>query len=289
MLQINDIHKSYGEKHVLNGISFSVEKGKVTSLIGRNGSGKTTMLEILSRIISQDGGFISIDDKKIDEDITLQQNIAFLPDRFDLFKYSNALRIMEFYEIIYPHFDREFVKTELTKLRISPKRDVRNLSKGQSALLGLVIILATGADYILLDEILDGIDVVNRRKVIEYVLDATAAGRAVLISSHSLDELESISDTAIYISLDGSLQAVDQSLNLNKFQIVLKETLKKEDREKLFITGEIGRVITILTEDSFEEVQKKLKTEIIQHDIIPVKYEDVFYYESIKEDRWWKD
>lgn len=285
MLQINDIHKSYGEKHVLNGISFSVEKGKVTSLIGRNGSGKTTMLEILSRIISQDGGFISIDDKKIDEDITLQQNIAFLPDRFDLFKYSNALRIMEFYEIIYPHFDREFVRTELTKLRISPKRDVRNLSKGQSALLGLVIILATGADYILLDEILDGIDVVNRRKVIEYVLDATAAGRAVLISSHSLDELESISDTAIYISLDGSLQAVDQSLNLNKFQIVLKETLKKEDREKLFITGEIGRVITILTEDSFEEVQKKLKTEIIQHDIIPVKYEDVFYYESIKEDR----
>lgn len=285
MLQINDIHKSYGEKHVLNGISFSVEKGKVTSLIGRNGSGKTTMLEILSRIISQDGGFISIDDKKIDEDITLQQNIAFLPDRFDLFKYSNALRIMEFYEIIYPHFDREFVKAELTKLRISPKMDVRNLSKGQSALLGLVVILATGADYILLDEILDGIDVVNRRKVIEYVLDATAAGRAVLISSHSLDELESISDTAIYISLDGSLQAVDQSLNLNKFQIVLKETLKKEDREKLFITGEIGRVITILTEDSFEEVQKKLKTEIIQHDIIPVKYEDVFYYESIKEDR----
>lgn len=285
MLQINDIHKSYGEKHVLNGISFSVEKGKVTSLIGRNGSGKTTMLEILSRIISQDGGFISIDDKKIDEDITLQQNIAFLPDRFDLFKYSNAMRIMEFYEIIYPNFDREFVKTELTKLKISPKMDVRNLSKGQSALLGLVVILATGADYILLDEILDGIDVVNRRKVIEYVLDATAAGRAVLISSHSLDELESISDTAIYISLDGSLQSVDQSLNLNKFQIVLKETLKEEDREKLFITGEIGRVITILTEDSFEEVQKKLKTEIIQHDIIPVKYEDVFYYESIKEDR----
>ena len=285
MLQINDIHKSYGEKHVLNGISFSVEKGKVTSLIGRNGSGKTTMLEILSRIISQDGGFISIDDKKIDEDITLQQNIAFLPDRFDLFKYSNAMRIMEFYEIIYPNFDREFVKTELTKLKISPKMDVRNLSKGQSALLGLVVILATGADYILLDEILDGIDVVNRRKVIEYVLDATAAGQAVLISSHSLDELESISDTAIYISLDGSLQAVDQSLNLNKFQIVLKETLKEEDREKLFITGEIGRVITILTEDSFEEVQKKLKTEIIQHDIIPVKYEDVFYYESIKEDR----
>ncbi|MFR7349731.1 ATP-binding cassette domain-containing protein [Peptoniphilus sp.] len=285
MLQINDIHKSYGEKHVLNGISFSVEKGKVTSLIGRNGSGKTTMLEILSRIISQDGGFISIDDKKIDEDITLQQNIAFLPDRFDLFKYSNAMRIMEFYEIIYPNFDREFVKTELAKLKISPKMDVRNLSKGQSALLGLVVILATGADYILLDEILDGIDVVNRRKVIEYVLDVTAAGRAVLISSHSLDELESISDTAIYISLDGSLQAVDQSLNLNKFQIVLKETLKEEDREKLFITGEIGRVITILTEDSFEEVQKKLKTEIIQHDIIPVKYEDVFYYESIKEDR----
>lgn len=285
MLQINDIHKSYGEKHVLNGISFSVEKGKVTSLIGRNGSGKTTMLEILSRIISQDGGFISIDDKKIDEDISLQQNIAFLPDRFDLFKYSNAMRIMEFYEIIYPNFDREFVKTELTKLKISPKKDVRNLSKGQSALLGLVIILATGADYILLDEILDGIDVVNRRKVIEYVLDATAAGRAVLISSHSLDELESISDTAVYISLDGSLQTVDQSLNLNKFQIVLKETLKEEDREKLFITGEIGRVITILTEDSFEEVQKKLKTEIIQHDIIPVKYEDVFYYESIKEDR----
>lgn len=285
MLQINDIHKSYGEKHVLNGISFSVEKGKVTSLIGRNGSGKTTMLEILSRIISQDGGFISIDDKKIDEDITLQQNIAFLPDRFDLFKYSNAMRIMEFYEIIYPNFDREFVKTELAKLKISPKKDVRNLSKGQSALLGLVIILATGADYILLDEILDGIDVVNRRKVIEYVLDATAAGRAVLISSHSLDELESISDTAIYISLDGSLQAVDQSLNLNKFQIVLKETIKEEDREKLFITGEIGRVITILTEDSFEEVQKKIKTEIIQHDIIPVKYEDVFYYESIKEDR----
>lgn len=285
MLQINDIHKSYGEKHVLNGISFSVEKGKVTSLIGRNGSGKTTMLEILSRIISQDGGFISIDDKKIDEDITLQQNIAFLPDRFDLFKYSNAMRIMEFYEIIYPNFDREFVKTELTKLKISPKMDVRNLSKGQSALLGLVVILATGAEYILLDEILDGIDVVNRRKVIEYVLDATAAGRAVLNSSHSLDELESISDTAIYISLDGSLQAVDQSLNLNKFQIVLKETLKEEDREKLFITGEIGRVISILTEDSFEEVQKKLKTEIIQHDIIPVKYEDVFYYESIKEDR----
>lgn len=285
MLKINNIYKSYEQNVVLKDVSFSIIPGKITSLIGRNGSGKTTCLEIISRIINFDSGSIYIDDREIENNIELQEEISFLPDKFDFFKFSNAKTIMEYYEIVYPKFDKDFAINELKKMRIDLKKNVNHLSKGMTTILGLIIILATNSKYILLDEVLDGIDILNKRKILEYILYAAEDGRGILISSHSLSELESISDMAIYITLDGSVSEVDENVKLKKYQIVTDSILSDNDRKNLFIISEIGRVTTILCEDNFYKILNSIDTKVIQYDEIPIKYEDIFYLEGAKEEQ----
>lgn len=288
MMQIDNITKAFDGNVVLDGISFELHPGEITALVGRNGSGKTTLLRILAHITDGDSGAVKLDEQVVKEHPQLLENIAFLPDRFDYFPFESGHKIMKYYEIIYPSFDRAFVVSEALKQGIDLKTNSRSLSKGNKVLLGLLILLATNAKYLLVDEALDGIDVLNKRRIKEYLLDAAAGDRAVIVSSHQLEELQGMADRILYLEMNGTMDEVNESghHNVVKCQVVVKETLPEQLQQAGTVIFQMGRVYTLLLPGPISHVPEMLKDPaIVQYDILPMQLEDYFYWEQGKENK----
>lgn len=259
----------------------------ITGLVGRNGSGKTTLLKSLCGIYDMDEGSFSLDDKNIRENPSLIKNIAFLPDSFDYFNYYKVKNIPGFFKVIYEDFDDTFFFEEIKRQKIDPDKNVRNFSKGQKNILGLITILASGAKILLIDEILDGMDVLNKKEILSYLIDAKDSGKAVFASSHELDQLSGISDYIFYLTKDGKLiDTSDERINqLRKIQLVFKDQVPDNLDRRMILVNKIGRVATILVNASEKEVEAILKREdLVQYDILTPKIEDYFYLERGQED-----
>ncbi|WP_306484026.1 ABC transporter ATP-binding protein [Anaerococcus sp.] len=286
-IRADKISKAFDEKKVLDNISFDLEEGMITGLVGRNGSGKTTLLKCLCGIYDMDEGSFNLDDKDIRENPSLIKNIAFLPDSFDYFNYYKVKHIPEFFRVIYEDFDETFFLEEIKKQKIDPDKNVRNFSKGQKNILGLITILASRAKILLIDEILDGMDVLNKKEILSYLIDAKDSGRAVFASSHELDQLSGISDYIYYLTKDGKLiDTSDERINqLRKIQLVFKDQVPDNLDRRMILVNKIGRVATILVNQSEKEVEEILnRKDIVQYDILTPKIEDYFYLERGRED-----
>lgn len=282
-IRAREISKAFDDKKVLDRVSFDLEEGKITGLVGRNGSGKTTLLKSMAGIYDMDGGSFSLDGEVLSKNPDIIKNIGFLPDSFDYFSYYSVKNIPNFYKTIYEDFDEEFFFREIKKQNLDPKRSVRTFSKGQKNILGLITILASNAKILLIDEILDGMDVLNKKEIVSYLIDAKEESRAILASSHELDQLSGICDNILYLTVEGKLiDTSDARINkLKKAQLVFKDQVPSNLLDKLVVVSQIGRVATVLINASDETFDKLIKRDdIIQYDILSPKIEDYFYLEK---------
>ena len=283
-LTIEKINKKFSKKIVLNNVSFTVSTGEIIALIGRNGSGKTTLLKILSGIYSQDSGEIGIEgvDNK-----NIKKQLIYIPDRFDYFKNSKIKRVCEFYKLAYENFDEQYFKTELEKIKLSQTSRLSELSKGQLAIFSLILGISCRTKFILLDEPLDGIDVINTKKIVDYILDAQSDGIGLLISSHQLNALENISDKVVYLD-DGV--GVSEEINkdeYSKYQLVYQEKIPAELRNNpdVRIISNIGRVYVVIMKGSYDATHDIIQDEnLLQYDKLPIVLEDIFLLNSKGED-----
>ncbi|PMC81486.1 ATP-binding cassette domain-containing protein [Anaerococcus hydrogenalis] len=280
--EVMSLYKSFGKNKVLEDVNFSLEEGKIYALVGRNGSGKTTLLKIMADIFQKDLGKINIYGKSFKEDKHIIENIAYLPDRFDYFDYSSVEKMLGYYQDIYPKFDKRFVIKELEKNNIDIKKNLRSFSKGYKNLIGLLAVIGTNAKLVLLDEILDGMDVLNKELILSYILDMKDFGRTVLASSHELEELAKIADETLYISKNGRLTNLYQNKEkFVKLQVVVKDKLDPKILERAVLRFNLGRVYTILIENKENLLENIKKNEtVVQFDILDPKIEDYFYWEK---------
>ena len=282
IVEVMSLYKSFGKNKVLEDVNFSLDEGKIYALVGRNGSGKTTLLKIMADIYQKDLGKINIFGKSFKEDKHIIENIAYLPDRFDYFDYSSVEKMLGYYEVIYPNFDKRFVLKELEKNNIDIKKNLRSFSKGYKNLIGLLAVIGTNAKIVLLDEILDGMDVLNKEIILSYILDLKDFGRTVLASSHELKELAKVADETLYLSKDGKLTNLQKNKDkFVKLQIVVKDELDPKILDRAVLRFKLGRVYTILIENR-ENLMDMIKNNesVVQFDILDPKIEDNFYWEK---------
>lgn len=282
IVEVMSLYKSFGKNKVLEDVNFSLDEGKIYALVGRNGSGKTTLLKTMADIYQKDIGEVLICGKSYKTDKHIIENIAYLPDRFDYFDYSSVEKMLGYYETIYPNFDRKFAKKELEKNKIDLKKNLRGFSKGYKNLIGLLATISTNAKILLLDEILDGMDVLNKEIILSYILDLKEEGRTVLASSHELEELAKVADETLYLSKDGKLTNLYRNKEkFVKLQIVVKDKLDPKVLEKSVLRFNIGRVYTILAENKENLLENIRENEtVVQFDILDPKIEDYFYWEK---------
>lgn len=277
-LAVKNINKKFGRKEILNNINFEISQGEIISIVGRNGSGKTTLLKLISGIYTLDGGEIEIDRKNIEKN-NLKGEIIYIPDKFEYFKHSKIKNAIKYYELAYDNFDKEFLEDELRKNKIDLTKRISELSKGQLTIFSIILGISCKTKFLLLDEPLDGIDVVNIKLVIDYILDAQDSGVGILVSSHQLNYLENISDKIIYLGeANGEVEQINKE-NYTKFQLVYNDSPPKSllDNPKVKIVSNIGRVYVAIIRGNKEEARDYIQSsELLQYDELPVLLEDIF-------------
>ena len=209
----------------------------------------------------------------------MKSNIIYIPDKFDYFKYTKIKNIIKYYELAYENFDKDYFEKELVKNKISLNKKITELSKGQTVIFGVILGLACRTNFLLLDEPLDGIDIINIKLIINYIIEAQDSGVGILVSSHQLDYLENISDKIIYIDTTGKYGKEVDKMSYSKYQLVYEDKIPDEfaNLDSVRIVSNIGRVYVVLVRGSFEETRDLIQESApLQCDELPVLLEDIF-------------
>jgi len=278
VLELRNIEKSFGEKKVLSGVSFSAEGGRAFGLLGRNGAGKTTSIRILMGVFPADGGEVLIDGAPID-----RQKIRFgyLPEERGLYPKKEILdQLVYFAEL--KGMDRpsavRAVDRWLERLGMSEYRTKRldTLSKGNQQKIQLITALAHDPDIIVLDEPFSGLDPVNAMLLKDVVREEIARGKIVLFSSHQMSYVEEFCDSIAILGegkilLSGDLREIKRARARNK--LVVSAGQPERIRAALGAAcseGERGELIVTLAAPGERQEMMRRLTEICELDAIRV-------------------
>ena len=232
-LTVNEIYKSFGEKNVLKGISFSAESGKALGILGRNGAGKTTLIRIIMQVFGADAGTVTLDGEPIN---TEKVHIGYLPEERGLYpKQKIMTQLLYFAEL--KGVDKKQAKITADKyfkeLGIEQYKNVRldTLSKGNQQKIQLIAALIADPDIVILDEPFSGLDPVNAGMLKNIVKELIKDGKMVLFSSHQMNYIEEFCDDIIILNggksvLDGSIKKIKRSYARNVLEITTQESEK---------------------------------------------------------------
>jgi len=285
MIKTEGLRKSFDKHTVFDGADITVEDGSVCGLIGINGAGKSTLLRILSGVMRQDGGNVSIDGMPVYDNRAVKSNVFFLPDDPYYDSNFNVKRLRELYEAFYD-LDKEKYEKYIKLFHLPVDKPIRNFSKGMRRQAFIAVAFACKAKYIFLDEAFDGLDPLCRMEFKRGIIECKERGTTVVISSHSLRELEDICDSFILIDRSTVKQCgalVDALEKIFKLQFAFGDD-QEFTRERLpfevLRLSKIGKVITVVahgnSNDAIERI-KELSPLFVEE--IQMDFEDMFIEE----------
>jgi ABC-2 type transport system ATP-binding protein len=200
MLEITDLHKSFGNKEILHGISLNVEDGEIYGFIGHNGAGKTTTIRCAVGILEYEQGTIRVDGMNLEKDpISCKKIMAYLPDNPDLYENLTGAQYLEFLANIYgiSSTDRQERITALAReLEIydSLGDQIKTLSHGMKQKVAVIGAFMHQPKMLVLDEPFVGLDPKATYILKQKMKELCAGGSAVFFSSHVLEVVENLCD-----------------------------------------------------------------------------------------------
>lgn len=201
MITANDLVKTFGQTRALDGLSLHVEKGAVYGLIGVNGSGKTTLIKHLTGVMLPDSGSVTIGGQPVADNIAIKEHMGYVQDELYFFGNYSLKDMRGFYKNVYPSWSEERYRTMLADLALPENSRINRFSKGMQKQAAFLLTMSTRPDVLILDEPIDGLDPIMRRKIWGAMLkDVADRQMTVLISSHNLRELEGICDSVGILS-----------------------------------------------------------------------------------------
>jgi L-cystine transport system ATP-binding protein len=214
ILQINNLHKSFGSNEILKGVSFSVDEGEVLGVIGSSGSGKSTILRCINYLEKPNSGRVRFAEREFDietagkEDIRyMRSHTAMVFQQFNLFKYKTALEnVMEGLVVVQkrPKKEAEGIARELlVRVGLRSRIDYypRELSGGQQQRVAIARALALNPKLIMLDEPTSALDPEMIGEVLDVIRNVAKSGRTMIIVSHEMNFINDIANHVLF--LDG--------------------------------------------------------------------------------------
>lgn len=226
-VEVNHINKSYADKVAVADLSFSVARNEIFGLIGPNGAGKTTTIRMMMDIIKPDSGQIAIFGEKLGE--SGKNKLGYLPEERGLYR---KLRVID--SIIYlaslkgmEERSAEAKAEELlnkTGMLSSKNKKIEELSKGMSQIIQFIVTVIHDPELIILDEPFSGLDPVNTELLKQMILDLRNQGKAVILSTHQMNQIEELCDRLLMINngrvvLCGSLKEIKSKYRNNSIII----------------------------------------------------------------------
>lgn len=284
MIEIIGLKKSFKDKEVLDNINLKIEDGKVFGLVGINGAGKSTLLRLLCGVYKADSGSILIDGNEVYENEKVKKDIFFLPDEPYYSNNTTPLSLKDIYKVFY-NLDEEKYLQYINLFQLPLKKSMNKFSKGMKRQVFISLALAIKPKYLLLDEAFDGLDPLARLTFKRALIDLIdECNSTIIISSHSLRELEDICDS--YGLLDNknisSNGSIDEALtSVHKYQIAFEKEMSEEDFDIKFKTfNKDGRIIKVVVKEDYNEFSKLInKYNPLLVDEIPIDFEELFIIE----------
>ncbi|MBR2340707.1 MAG: ABC transporter ATP-binding protein [Clostridia bacterium] len=197
VLDIKSVSKSFDGIKIIDNVSFSVGEGKIVGLLGKNGSGKSTVIKMINDLLTIDAGEILIKGEKISE--KTKARVSYLPERTYLDSAQTVSAIFDFFEDFYPDFDREKARALLADLDLDENMKLSKMSKGMKEKVQLILVMSRTADLYILDEPLGGVDPSTRDRIMKTILSNFSEGSAMLITTHLIYDVEKILDEVVFI------------------------------------------------------------------------------------------
>lgn len=197
LLECINVCKSYGNKEVLKDINLTIPKGKIIGLLGKNGTGKTTLIKLINDLLTPSSGKILVNGKEIG--CESKKIISYLPERTYLDKSMTIDKVIKYFDDFYDNFNTNKAKKLLIDLDLDLSQKISKMSKGMQEKLQLVLVMSREADLYILDEPLGGVDPATRDYILDTILTNFKDGASVIISTHLISDIERILDEVIFI------------------------------------------------------------------------------------------
>ena len=197
IITVDGLTKAYGSHTVLNDISFDLPKGEVIGLFGPNGCGKTTLMKILTGLIHDYKGKVLVDGKTPGE--KTKAITAYLPEQTFVHDWMRNIDAVNYFADFYDDFDKEKALDMLKRFGLDLKQKSKTMSKGMQEKLLLSLVMSREADLYILDEPMGGVDPATRSSILDFIMQNYAQKSTLLISTHLINDLESVFTHALFI------------------------------------------------------------------------------------------
>ena len=200
IIECNNLTHYYGKRLIYENLSFTVPKGRILGLLGKNGTGKTTTINILSGYLKPRSGECRIFGQEIQTMApALRRNIGLLIEGHVQYQFMTITEIEKFYAAFYPgQWKKEAYYELMNKLKVAPGQRISRMSCGQRSQVALGLILAQNPELLVLDDFSLGLDPGYRRLFVDYLRDyARSEGKTVFLTSHIIQDMERLVDDCI--------------------------------------------------------------------------------------------
>ncbi len=205
MIEIKNVSKRYKKVQALDNISFNIDEGKITCILGINGVGKSTILKTIAGLVKPDKGEVLIDGEKIS--YKTYNKIAFVPDIDNHFEQFTIKESFEFMKQFYKNWDDEKAYEILKLFNLTDDRKISKLSKGNIARVKIILGFAQNAKYTLLDEPFSGIDIFKREEFLGVMTKYINDEQSIILTTHEISEIEMLADEVVLID-DGKVSLI---------------------------------------------------------------------------------
>jgi len=200
---VSEIKKTFNSTLVVDNISFNVRQGEIFGLIGPNGAGKTTTIRMMMDIIKPDSGEISILGEKLNE--ATKNRIGYLPEERGLYRkltVYDSITYLAALKGMYPQKARSRAEELLKRIDMLPHKDkkIEELSRGMGQLIQFLVTIIHDPQLVILDEPFVGLDPVNTELIKELILELRNQGKAIILSTHRMNEIEELCNRVFMIN-----------------------------------------------------------------------------------------
>ncbi|MCD7904604.1 MAG: ABC transporter ATP-binding protein [Clostridiales bacterium] len=288
MITVKNITKNFGDIKALDDVTLEITEGAVFGLIGTNGAGKSTLLRILSGVLKQDKGEVSLDGEGVYENPPVKSKFFFIPDDAYFFKNSTPNSAAAYYTDVYKDFDRKKFGELMSSFDLDPKRKISTFSKGMKKQVSIISAICSNTKYIYCDETFDGLDPVMRQAVKRLFADEMESRSLTpIIASHNLRELEDICENIGFLHKGGVLLSqnlTDLKLGICKIQLVPKpdtDVSAAFSGFKIYKQEARGNLHTLTLKSSIEEAEEVIKAIApVYYEVLPLTLEEIFISEA---------
>ena len=252
IIECRNLTHYYGKRLIYQNLNFTVPKGRILGLLGKNGTGKTTSINILSGYLKPKEGECLI----FGEDITtmpadVRARIGLLIEGHVQYDFMNIEQIEKFYSKFYPNWKRDAYYELMARLKVAPRQKISRMSCGQRSQVALGLILAQDPDLLVLDDFSLGLDPGYRRLFVDYLKEyASSEEKTVFLTSHIIQDMERLIDDCIIMDYGKILLQKPVDYLLNNFRRItcdIPDGYEFSGNDAFYNPARIGHTMEVFT------------------------------------------